>query len=239
MRERYHNFPARQPAIFTANIQWVGKDRTSSLLDTGTDFQEGVLHFSAPGYQGYINEKLKKGELQLSSTQPVEDIDYYLRVVIALLAHTANGILMHTAGIVRKGHAHLFFGHSGSGKTTACRVSAEDFTILNDDLILLLPKDGEWIAYGTPFWNPTQIMPSNQCAPVAGMYLLIQDLIVALQELAAGQATAALISNVPVIPQDTNRSLWLFNILTEIQERIPIFSLHFLPDNSFWDVIPN
>ena len=239
MSERYHDFPAKQAATFTTDIQWVGKERTSSLLDTNTDFQEAVLHFSAPGYQGFINEKTGQGQLQLSSAQPVEDIDYYLRVAFALLAHSAGGILMHTAGIVRDGRAYLFFGHSGSGKTTACRVSADQHTILNDDLILLTPQNGEWIAHGTPFWNPTQIKPSNQNAPVAGMYLLIQAPHVAIHKLAPGQATAALISNVPVIPQDTFRSIKLLELLSTLQKNIPVYQLHFLPDNSFWDVIPN
>ncbi len=239
MRDRYRDFPARQATTFTADIQWVGKERTSSLLDTNTDFQEDVLHFSAPGYQGFINEKTGQGQLRLSSAQPVEDIDYYLRVVFALLAHKFGGILMHTAGIIKDEHAHLFFGHSGSGKTTVCRVSADQFTILNDDLVLLMPQDQSWLAYGTPFWNPTQIKPTNQSAPVAGMYLLVQAPQVAIDKLAPGQAAAALISNVPVIPQDSFRSIKLLGILSEIQKCIPIYELSFLPDNTFWDVIPN
>lgn len=239
MGERYRDFPAKKTPNFTANIQWVGQERASSLLDTNTDFQESVLQFSAPGYQGFINEKTNQGELRLSSAQPVEDIDYYLRVVLALLAHSVDGILMHTAGIIRDGLTHLFFGQSGSGKTTACRVSADDYTILNDDLILLLPKEDGWIAHGTPFWNPTQVKPSNQSAPVVGMYLLIQAPQVALQKLHPGHAAAALISNVPVIPQDFSRSHKLFEILAMLQENIPVFELHFLPDNTFWDVIPN
>lgn len=239
MRERYRDFPAKQSPLFTADIQWEGKERKSSLMDTHTGFQEGVLNFSAPGYQGFINEKSGDGQLRLSSAQPVEDIDYFLRVVFALLAHASDGILMHTAGIVRDGQTHLFFGHSGSGKTTACRVSADKFSILNDDLILLIPQNDKWLAYGTPFWNPTQIKPTNQSAPVVGMYLLHQAPKVSIQELAPGQATAALISNVPVIPQDPNRSLKLLDILSMLQKSIPVYELNFLPDNSFWDVIPN
>jgi len=239
MDERYREFPARNDINFTADIFWVGKERASSLLDTNTVFQNDVLEFLAPGYEGFINEKTGKGQLRLSSAQPVEDIDYYLRVVFALLAHKMGGILMHTAGIVRDGRTHLLFGHSGSGKTTACRVSAKQYTILNDDLVLLMPHNQDWLAFGTPFWNPTQIKPSNLSAPIAGMYLLRQAPKVSIRDLPAGQATAALLSNVPVIPQDPIRSLKLLDTLKKIQSQIPVFELSFLPDNSFWNVIPN
>jgi hypothetical protein len=239
LEARYADFPPGQQAAFTARVDWVGSERSSSLLDTNTNFQDGVLHFSAPGYQGFIDEKAKRGYLRLSSAQPVEDIDYFLRVVLALLVHQAGGILMHTAAIVRNGRAYLFFGHSGSGKTTVCRVSDANYKILNDDLILLLPQGKSWLAHGTPFWNPTQTKPTNQSAPVAGMYLLTQDTRVYVQELAPGKATAALISNVPVIPQDPVRSIPLLEALAQLHKNTPVYELHFLPDDSFWDVIPD
>lgn len=237
LQQRYSEFPARQPPDLEVEIQWTGLERPSSMLDTNTSFRDSVLEFSASGYQGFINEKIGRGELRLSSAYPIEDIDYYLRVAFALLANAAGGILMHTAGILRDGCAYLFFGHSGSGKTTACRVSALDHTILNDDLILLLPQGDTWQAYSTPFWNPTQIKPVNQSAPVIGMYHLIQSKKVFTQKMSRAQATAAIIANVPVIPQDPVRSIHLLDILTQLQKTMPVYELYFLPDNSFWNVI--
>jgi len=241
--KRYSTFPPGEGVSFTAQIDWIGKERNSSLLDTNTNFQDSILHFSAPGYRGFIDEKTGQGYLQLSSIQPVEDIDYFLRVVLALLVHQVGGVMMHTAGIVRKDQAYLFFGHSGSGKTTVCRTTMEgssndDFKILNDDLIILLPHSNRWLAYSTPFWNPTQMIPDNQSAPVDGIYLLMQDNHVYTQQLTPGKATAAVIANIPVIPQDPVRSVQLLEILTSLQRRIPVYELHFLPDNSFWNVIP-
>ena len=238
MDARYAKFPPGLEESFNAQVEWVGKERSSSLLDTKTDFHDGILQFSAPGYHGFIDENAGQGYLELSSAQPVEDIDYFLRVVLALLAPKIGGVLLHTAGIVRDKQTYLFFGHSGSGKTTICRASMDDYLILNDDLILLKPKGDTWLAYGTPFWNPTQIKPTNQFAPSSGVYLLIQDKSVYTQELAAGKAIATLLSNVPIIPLDPVRSIQLLEILEQIQRNIPVYELHFLPDNSFWDVIP-
>ena len=239
---RYTCFPPGKSTHFHARIDWVGTERNSSLLDTKSNFKKGILHFSASGYQGYIDEKAGYGYLRLSSVQPVEDIDYYLRVALALLVHDADCILMHTAGIARNGQSYLFFGHSGSGKTTICRVSAnmgskDNLTILNDDLILLERQEEKWVAHGTPFWNPTQIEPSNQCAPIAAMYYLIQDKEVYKRKLTQGMAIAALLSNVPVIPQDSLRSIHLVDRLTQFFRFTPVYELHFLPNNSFWNVI--
>ena len=242
MAARYNAFPPGEKNHFTAQINWVGTKRTSSLLATDTSFQNNILNFSAPGYQGYINDKSGFGYLELSSAYPIEEIDYFLRVALALIAHNAGCILMHTAGIIRNNHAYLFFGHSGSGKTTICRSSIntsslDAYKILNDDLILLQPKGKIWLAHGTPFWNPTQIEPSNQNAPVVGMYYLIQDKQVFTHILSKSMAIAALFSNTPVIPQDTVRSIQLLNLLDQIQNSVPVYELHFLPDNSFWNVI--
>jgi hypothetical protein len=239
---RYAAFPPGQIEHFTAQINWVGTNRSSSLLDTDTNFQNGILCFSAPGYKGYINEKSGSGYLELSSAYPIEDIDYFLRVALALIAHNADCVLMHAAGIIRKDHAYLFFGHSGSGKTTICQSSInasslDTYKILNDDLVLLQPHGKKWLAHGTPFWNPTQIEPSNQNAPVAGMYYLIQDEQVYTQNLSKSMAIAALLSNIPVIPQDMARSIHLVNMLNQMQNSVPVYELHFLPDNSFWNVI--
>jgi hypothetical protein len=238
LRERYRNFPPGKEKPFSLNIDWIGKQRSSSLLDTKTDFEDDLLTFSAAGYQGYIDGDKEQGYLKLSSSQPVEDIDYFIRVTTALFVNKVGGIMMHTAGIVRKNQSYLFFGHSGSGKTTISKISLDNgATILNDDLIVMIPQGKHWIAYGTPFWNQTQLEPANQQAPIAGMYFLIQDKNVFVKKLPLGIATAALISNVPVIPQDPTRSACLLDLLDQLQKCVPVYEIHFLPDNSFWNVI--
>lgn len=46
----------------------------------------------------------------------------FLRVLTALQVLDHGGLLVHGAGIVRRGRAHVFFGPSGSGKTTVLRL---------------------------------------------------------------------------------------------------------------------
>jgi len=264
LRQRYRAFPAAGTVQLTARVHLTGQLRATALLDTGTVFRDGVLHFTAPGYEGFINEETGVARLLLSSTQPLEDVDYFLRVAYALLALRAGGLLFHAAGIVRKGRGYLFFGHSGSGKTTVAKLSPDDL-VLSDDLVLLVPEGQRWVVHATPFWNPpltssplrppsplpTLRLRSGQAlgegkggwgvgvraAPLAAMFCLAQDREVYLEEMGQGQALAELVANAPVIPGDPVRSRSLLELGQRLLCHLPIYRLHFLPDASFWNVV--
>jgi hypothetical protein len=242
LRWRYADFSASGPPKFESWVILEGDLRSNALLDTGVVFRDHILHFTAQGYMGRIDVKENRGQLNLSSKQPVEDIDYFIRVVCALLAFENKGVMFHAAGVVREGSALLFFGHSGAGKTTVARLSPGGL-ILNDDLVILLPRGGsagtqnDWIAHATPFWNPTQVRPTSESAPVAGLFRLVQDREVFIEPMGKAQALAEFLSNIPVIPDDPQRNATLIDRSLRLLGDIPTFRLHFLPDDSFWQVI--
>ena len=242
LKKRYADYICSGEALLEVKIDTVGHKRESSLLDKGTSFMNGVCQFDAPGYEGFIDSENGRGELSLSSKRPLDEADYYLRVAYALLSFDAGGMMFHAAGILRNSEAHLFFGHSGSGKTTVARVSRDDI-ILNDDLLLLIPgnsgvnRESKWMAYATPFWNPTQVAPTNQSGPVVGLYRLVQDIEVYLEPMGSGQALAELVSNIPVIPDDPSRGEILLQRGKRFLDSVPAQRLHFLPDDSFWKII--
>ncbi len=199
-------------------------------------FRDRVLYFNDDDFRGYIDEQNGHGQLEVKSSHPEDSLDYYLRAIYALLAFRVEGLLFHAAGIVRNGRAYLFYGHSGSGKTTVARLSPNSL-VLNDDLVILLPFSGGWRVHATPFWNPTQVRPTRQSAPLAGMYRLVQSKEVFLRKMSTAQSLAELVSNVPIIPEDRSRNADLLRRGIQLLESTPAFQLHFLPDNSFWSVI--
>jgi hypothetical protein len=237
LKRSYQDFPLDQTPDLTLDVTLSGRERVSPLMDTGTEFRDGMLHFNAPGYKGRIQVPGDTGKLRLSSAYPVEDIDYALRVAYALLAFQAGGVMLHAAGIDRDGVAFLFTGgHSGSGKTTVARLSARAI-VLNDDLVILLPERSGWQVHGTPFWNPTQFEPRARSAPLGGNFRLVQADHVEIESMSSGLAIAELVANVPVIPQDPVRSAVLLRRLGDINRAVPLKKLHFTLDDSFWDLI--
>lgn len=235
-RGMYRDFPHHGKVYLSLDIQLQGEARRSSTLDTGMQFKEGVLHFSAPGYEGKVSEQEGSGKISISSKYPLEEIDYALRVAYALLAFQAGGLMIHAAGIVQNGAAYLFFGPSGAGKTTVSRLSTKG-SVLNDDLVILLPKEKGWRVYGTPFWNPTQVTPNASSAPLAGLFRLVQSKRVSLGALSSSEAIAELVANVPVITVDLERSGKLLQRLDEISRTVTVKKLFFRQDGSFWDLI--
>ena len=199
-------------------------------------FTPNGLCFSPPGWEGNLDISRRAGWVS-PGTRAVKEVDYFLRVVCAVQAFQVGGFLFHAAGILRDGCAFVFFGPSGIGKTTISRMSGKG-TVLNDDLILLLPVDEHWYAYSTPFSNSKHVAPlAGKFAPLAGMYRLVQDQQVFLENSTPGYTLAELIANIPVISTDPIHSPILVARCQRLLASIPVFRLHFRKDNSFWQVV--
>jgi len=91
-------------------------------------------------------------------------IDNAARYLVARLAIESGGLALHGAGVRRDERAWIFAGASGSGKTTATRLSLPAES-LGDDFAVVLPKDGGWATPALPFDN-TEAAPSS---PVPGL----------------------------------------------------------------------
>ncbi|MBN1668449.1 MAG: hypothetical protein JW862_15245 [Anaerolineales bacterium] len=244
LAERYARHLDARVALLQIEIRWTGYLRQDSRLDVGLELAGGCARFTAAGYQGQIDLSSGQAWLELSARQPVEEVDYFLRVCYALLVFEQGGLLLHAAGIQRAGRSYLFFGHSGAGKTTIARLSAQlpQTSILNDDLVIVMPGETGYLVYATPFWNPTQVPPDihqqpQAGLPLTGLYRLVQASQVHLEALEAGKGLAELISNVPVIPADPQRNPALLERLGQLNAQVPVKALHFLPDASFWQFI--
>lgn len=206
---------------------------------------EAALVPDATGYRleaGGVSAEIQlaqgQARLTLPAAEPLSGLEYFLRIACALLAFRKGGLLLHAAGLLADRKAYLFTGVSGSGKSTVTALSSHAIA-LSDDLMLLRPIEGRWIAHGTPFWNPETAARAGQTAsgPVAGIYKLVKAPEARLEPLSPAGAAAELAANCPVV---NGRPELLPDLLARCRAlvgAVPTQRLHFRKDASFWKLI--
>ncbi len=193
----------------------------------------GICTLHAQGFKVRIDAKMRCGEMITHPVATAADVGYFLRVAVAMNAFTHGAMLFHAACVVHHEKGYLLFGLSGSGKTTAARLSDPD-PVLNDDLLLLWPDDGRWFVYSTPFGKRRG---TRMVAPLQAVLRLVQDKAVFLEPLSKGRALTELVANTPIISADRILLPELMTRWTQFIDEVPVRALHFRKDNTFWEVI--
>ncbi|MCX6032228.1 MAG: hypothetical protein NT169_23415 [Chloroflexi bacterium] len=225
----------------TIEVTLVGNAAASAPEAAQPAWNGTVWLLDASGFSGRIDLAQARAALTLDSATPQVHLEYFLRVLLALLAQHEDGLLIHAAGLLMPatGQVYLFIGCSGSGKSTVVRLSSGKGIALNDDLILVRPEGGDWMAYGTPFWNAETGDRAGQTARglVAGVYVLIQDGAVYLEPCSPALATAELAINCPVANGDPTLASNLLARCRTLAETVPVRRLHFRKDPDFWQFL--
>ena len=235
---RYRQFLGRpdDPARLHVRLLVEPSTMQSDLSNAIPAYRDDKISFQGQGYSGWIDLKDGEGFLELHSAYPVEEIDYFLRIAFAWLIFKSGGMLFHAAGVRHLERAFVFFGPSGAGKTTVAQLSA-DYEVMNDDLLMLQFHNGKWWATSTPFTNPSQVAPAPGTAPLVGLYRLVQDQEVSLESMPAAEATAAVLSCVPLIAAVPAFAMELISRCSSLVRAMPVYRLHFRKEASFWELL--
>jgi hypothetical protein len=163
-------------------------------------------------------------------------LDSLLRMFLSWALLEQQGFLLHAATIVRNGKACVFVGRSGAGKSTVASLSPRG-TVLTDEISLLKRVDGEWRAYGTPFWGEFRTDGANTSAPLAGIFRLVQatdNLIVPLRSSELLKTMLPCVLFFSSLLGDNDR---LLQILIAASEQVPGYNLEFQKNRTFWEVV--
>ena len=78
---------------------------------------------------------------------------YYIKIILSLLCIQKGGTAFHSSSIMVPGYGGcLFLGTSGAGKSTiAFSLKKNGYQVLNDEFNIIIPKNGEYVLYSTPF----------------------------------------------------------------------------------------
>jgi hypothetical protein len=237
LRQRYAEFLGPPEIHIEVSIDHLHTAPGRKRPEITPIFTPGQVIFNTPGFQGEIDLQSGRAALSLASSDPFADLDYFIRVVYALLLFETGGLLFHSAGILRGGKVYLFFGHSGSGKSTVARLSAEE-VVLNDDLVALRPAGEAWVVHATPFGGEDyRSVGGEGRGTLAALLRLVQDQQVSLEPMQPGEALAEVVSNMPIIPADPRMGDAVLARGQAVLAAVPAYRLHFLPAPTFWEVI--
>lgn len=148
-----------------------------------------------------------------------------LSLLIGQLSIAYDSILLHGAGLIRKGKAYIFLARDDGGKTTLIKQQM-DMKILNDDRIFYSSQENKTIlAHSNPFGT---IKQSDLYAPIAAFFVIVKSNKFSLKQgwnkhLIASfwQDNAELLES---LPKDFRKKAFI--ILAKIAQSAPAFELH-------------
>jgi len=162
----------------------------------------------------------------------------YFRVLVSYRLLELGGALLHSAGVVSKGRAHLFLGRSGAGKSTISRLSLESGrTVLSDDMNALCPDGGVTMVEKLPFAGDLGRTPTPRRAyPLASLNRLRQGPD-AIRPVSTAESLALLIACAPFVNGDDHRLDQLESNLERLIRSVPSQQLTFSLDGDFWELL--
>ncbi len=135
-------------------------------------------------------------------------------------------MLMHCSVLDYDGSGYAFLGRSGTGKTTHSRLWLENLSsirVINGDKPILQYKDGEFIAYGTP-WMGKENWGTNDCVVLKGLCFLEQAKTNAIRKLKPQEVNARLFTQI-LIPTEEECAIKTLELADKIVTEIPCYLL--------------
>ena len=165
-------------------------------------------------------------------------LDSLLRMFLSWALLPQDGFLLHAASVIHNGKACVFVGRSGAGKSTVASLSPKG-SVLTDEISLIKRVNGEWHAFGTPFWGEFRADGINRSAPLAGIFRLIQSPDNYLQPVRSSELLKSLLPCVLFFSSQTSDHQRLLQILAAACAEIRGYNLQFQKNRSFWEVLPS
>ena len=141
-------------------------------------------------------------------------------------------LLLHASVTRYEGRGNLFFGVSGTGKSTHSRLWHEfvpGSDLMNDDNPVIRYEDGRFLVYGSP-WSGKTLCYRNVVAPVNALVRLEQFPENRIARLEPLQAYASVIAAVSTIRWNHRIMDQLVPTIERVAMTVPCFHLRCRPD---------
>ncbi len=137
-----------------------------------------------------------------------------------------NRMLMHCSVLEYDGMGYAFLGKSGTGKSTHTKLWLQHLTptrVINGDKPILEYKNGEFIAYGTP-WMGKERWGTNAAVPLKGLCFLQQAKVNEITRLSPAEVASRLFLQILLPNEEENASATL-ELADKMVTQVPAYLL--------------
>lgn len=201
------------------------RERLAGIFVLEADCRSGV-YYPRKGYGARTTQMQVNTSLMIAYTFATAGLDT---------------ILLHASVIRHEGAAQLFFGVSGTGKSTHSRLWLENVPgtdLMNDDNPIIRFTPAGATVYGSP-WSGKTLCYRNVQAPVRALVRLEQAPENRIERLQPIQAYASVVAAVSTIRWDSAVMDLLVPTVEKAATRIPCFRLGCRPDAEAVEVCKN
>ena len=175
-------------------------------------------------------------DILVPSKMNIAYVDIAMRFALSVLLAGKGGFILHSSGLVHADKALLFFGMSGSGKSTIAQVSQPD-SILSDEAVIIQKKEGRWLAYGTPFSGTLEYAGDNVVVDLTALIKISKAPHYKLCKLPRGRALHELLKAVIILDDSTkHKNQNLCNAINVVED-VPVYELEFMPESAVWPFV--
>ncbi len=220
----YPHFVDHQSCHITANIHL-----THQTLPFSDDIvvtnENNVYTIDGGEFKGKFSQKSSKAKFTMRAEASL--FDSFLRVFYSIILTQHDGFLVHAAGLGKNGQAYLFAGPSESGKTTTASV-AGDFTVLNDELVLVKKQSDTFYLHATPFNGNYDRPIENSSAPLKGFFFLDKQLKKGFEPVDKAQCLVQLLGCIFFFDPDPQANQRILNLSHQLVSQFDGYKINIL-----------
>ena len=193
--------------------------------------------FQRTDFAGCMDMKACQGRSIFTENMRSIAIESFLRICYSFLAVEHEGLLLHSAGVMRGQNGYIFPGQSGTGKSTIAGLASDREVILSDEMVVVRKTGEDHVVYSSPFFGTNKSAERSLSASLKAAFLPIKDRDVYVDRAKPARALPKLMAGVLFFGQDPALNRRLMDICNGVVERIPFYDLHFRRDATFWQCI--
>lgn len=196
----------------------------------------GVFVQSADATQGHYYPC--KG---VGSVTTLMQVNTSLMIQFTFATAFHSTVLLHASVTRHEGMANLFFGVSGTGKSTHSRLWHQyvpDSDLMNDDNPVIRILDGKAVVFGTP-WSGKTLCYRNVQAPIRALVRLEQDPENQIDRLHSLQAYASVLAACSSIRWNHTVMDAIVPTVEKLAMTVPCFRLRCRPDQEAVELCKN